>query len=39
MIHGQDARDTHTHKHRRFVSGVYFKIRPIQLVQQAGSLS
>ena len=38
MIHRQDTGDTHTHKHQRFGSGVYFKIRPIQLVQQIENL-
>ena len=38
MMHRQDIRDTHTHKHQRFGSGVYFKIRPIQLVQQIENL-
>ena len=38
MIHRQDIGDTHTHKHQRFGSGVYFKIRPIQLVQQIENL-
>ena len=38
MIHRQDIGDTHTHKHQRFGSGVYFKIRPIQLVQKIENL-